>query len=220
MVEDVPGDPARGVAGRPALGDRRRPVGRLAQHRHDRVAQGGDRVRVVDGGWAVLDAEPAGVARLRPQHVVDHLVAVAAAAAWALAQLARRAGDHLVEQRPRRGDQRGLALCVAGAERLGVGGGQLLRDAEVGRPRPGQPLDHPRGVPCPGREGDPGPLGDRRVARGVGGQRLQRQLLGLAGAAPAGPVERAGEDALPAELKVHGGGHAVIVAHHRDRRTS
>src|SRR6266508_5150597 len=61
VVEDVPGDPAGRVAGRPALRPRRRAVGGRAEHRDDVVAQRGDGGLVVDGRLAVLDAELAGV---------------------------------------------------------------------------------------------------------------------------------------------------------------
>src|SRR5687768_16150003 len=57
VVEDVPGNPAGGVAGRPALRPERRTVRGRAQHGDDLAPQDGDCWRVVARWLTMLEAE-------------------------------------------------------------------------------------------------------------------------------------------------------------------
>ena len=191
VVEGVPGDAAGGVALRSTCGRRAAAVGRLAQdleHRGAHRPRPPPRRRVAAA--CSLMPELAGVGRSPHSiDVADHLVAVAAAAARTLAELGGRAGGDPVEVVQ--------AASTSAARRVGLGGASVgRRSASVTR------LGTPKSVPRPPRcrsttssverrrEVEPGLLGDERVARRVGEQRLDRELLGLARARPAGPVER------------------------------
>jgi hypothetical protein len=152
--------------------------------------------------------------------VDEHLVAVAASAAGALAQLGRGGLGDLVEHRPGRPQELDLAGRLGGGQGLGVDLGDLVGDAEVGRALALDPLHDLEALTGLGRggEGGLGPLGHLGVAGGVGGQGLEGQLLGLAGPAPAGEVDRAGEHLLVARLHIHRDrlGHGRIFSRHRD----
>src|SRR5262249_7224804 len=76
-------------------------------------------------------------------------------------------------------------------------GGGLAGHAEVGvGGAAGAPLDDLEGARHVLWERHAGRAGDGGVAVGVGGERRRRLRLILGGAAPAGPVQRGGEDAL------------------------
>ena len=150
------------------------------------------------------EPEHPGVQHLGLAYVLDDLVAVPAAAAWALAQHRRRRGGGLLEVVPRGFDERGKPfglLCRAG---LAVQRGRDVQGTEVGRRCAGHPFGDLDAVHLADRvEGQAGQGGHHRVPRGRGRQCRERLLLPAAGPAPARPVHGACEHPLAARLQVH-----------------
>ena len=154
---------------------RRAGAGRQASRRAGRRPRRDRRGSVLDS-----NADLAGVVPVRLDDVADHLVAVAAAAARALAELGGRAGGDAVERRPGGFDDGGQPLRLSGGDGPRVGIGDAARDAELGAGAAFLAFDD---VDVDARrEVEPGGLRDRRVSRRIREQRLDRQLLGLAGA--------------------------------------
>jgi hypothetical protein len=90
-------------------------------------------------------------------------------------------------------------------DRLRVGGRRDVRRAEVRRGVPGEPFDdRERGRSRRRIERQSRFVEDLRVARRVREERVDRGVLVPPAARPAGPVDRAGEHALPSDLQVRG----------------
>jgi len=100
VVEDVPGDAAGCITRRPALLGDEPCSGGSAQGPEDGVAKGRDRGRGPGGRRVETDPQLARILRLGAENMLNDGVAVATSAAWALAQLGRRAGDYPVEDGP------------------------------------------------------------------------------------------------------------------------
>ena len=146
----------------------------------------------VDGAGDANAHDLAGVGVIGLDDVVDDLVAVATAATRSLAQLGRarsRPPDRRRSRPPRPGDEADPPRPRR--QRPAVVLGDAARDAEVGAAAAGVALDDLEIL-------DGRVVGERlagldrgdRVACGRRDQRLERELLGLARARPARPVDR------------------------------
>src|SRR6202022_1446879 len=102
VVEGVPGDAACGIPLRPASLDQRLPVRRLLQRVEHRCAKGTHRHAVTALGYRKPPSELSRIDVVRPEDVIDDLVAIATATAWAFTELGGRRCGHLVEDRPGR----------------------------------------------------------------------------------------------------------------------
>ena len=120
-------------------------------------------------------------------------------------QLPADPGDDVVEVRPGRPEERQAPLELGRRQHLVLDQRRHVGDApEVGRARPGHPLDdldlRGMGELAP----EAGPLGDARVAGAVRRQPLDRGLLVRAPPVEAGPVHRTRDDpSLLADLQDH-----------------
>jgi hypothetical protein len=101
MIQEVPGNPAGGVALRPAFLDKRHPLRGSPNGVSDRGSKFRDRATVVSVRRVEAKPELSDIGALRVTHVIRHLVPVAATAAGTFAEFCRRRGKNLVVYRPR-----------------------------------------------------------------------------------------------------------------------
>src|SRR5260370_875840 len=114
VVERVPGGSPDGVGNRPPY-----PLRRVVDAYEDGLAKGADRRAVPPIGLLQPDSDSLRVLHFRSEDVVEHVVAIPAAATRAFAQVGRRLRHDLVEVPPARFEEAAHALF----RRLGLLGG-------------------------------------------------------------------------------------------------